>query len=91
MQNSGYGNSLEEKNEVEQSFGESLCSFLNMVEKVSKTPTLESLSGIQSDDNDVQVPCEEDLVEARISWDIGKTLGLKVSNENAMFDVLAKV
>ena len=91
MQNSGHRNSLEEKNEIGQSFGESLCSFSNTVEKVSQTPMLESLSGIQSDDNEVQVPCEEDLVGARISWDIGKTLGLKVSNENAMFDALAKV
>ena len=36
-------------------------------------------------------PCEEDLVEARISWDIGKSLGCKVSNEKAMICALAKV
>ena len=37
------------------------------------------------------VPFEEDLVEAQISWDIGKALEFKVSNENAMIDALFKV
>ena len=91
MENFVRENSLKEKNEADQSFGESLCSFSNLVEKVLQTPTLESLSVMQRDDNEVEVSCEEDLVEAQVSWDIGTTLGLKVSNEKAMFAALAKV
>ena len=37
------------------------------------------------------VPFEEDLVEARVSWDLGKAMGLKVSNDKAMVAALAKV
>ena len=36
-------------------------------------------------------PWEENLIEAQITWDIGKTLGCKVSNEMAMINALARV
>ena len=61
------------------------------VEKVSQTLLLESISFLQRDDNEVVVPFEEDLVEARVSWDLGKAMGLKVSNDKAMVAALAKV
>ena len=34
---------------------------------------------------------EEDLVDAKVTWDVGKALGLQVSNERAMFEALSKV
>ena len=37
------------------------------------------------------VPDEDDLVEAQITWDIGKELGLQVSNDRAMLKALSKV
>ena len=35
------------------------------------------------------VPNDEDLMEAQVSWDLGKVLGLQVSNERAMVGALA--
>ena len=69
----------------------SLCSFSNPIENVPQTLTLESISILQKDDNEVEVPCEEDLVEAWVTWDTGESLGLKVSNEKAVIVTLAKV
>ena len=37
------------------------------------------------------LPFEKDLVEAQNSWNIGKALGLKVSNENAIIEAISKV
>ena len=37
------------------------------------------------------MPNEEDLVDAQVSWDVGKALGLHVSNERTMFEALSKV
>ena len=37
------------------------------------------------------MPAEEDLVEARISWDMGKIMGFNISNDEAMIKALAKV
>ena len=37
------------------------------------------------------IPTEEELVEAQITWDIGKMLGLQVSNENAVIAALSKM
>ena len=34
---------------------------------------------------------EEDLVEAKVSWDVGEALGLRVSNKRAMIVALSKV
>ena len=31
------------------------------------------------------------IVEAQLAWDIGKVLGLQVSNEKAMIDAISKV
>ena len=44
-----------------------------------------------NDDLESVVLCEEDLLEARITWDIGKILGCKVSNEKAIIYALAKL
>ena len=78
-------------NEADQSFGKSLCSFSNLVEKVPQTLALELVSLLQKDDNEEEVLGEEDLVEAQITWDIGETFGFKVSNKKAMIVTLAKV
>ena len=40
---------------------------------------------------EVVTPWEENLVQAHITWDIGRTLGLKVSNDMAMIKALARV
>ena len=37
------------------------------------------------------LPFEEEHVEAQNTWNIGKTLGFKVSNELAMIDYLSKI
>lgn len=42
-----------------------------------------------SRDYGVVVPSDEDLVEARISWDMGKMMGFKISNDLAMVAALA--
>ena len=34
---------------------------------------------------------EEELIEAKNSWNIGKALGFKVSNDLAMIEALSKV
>ena len=52
---------------------------------------MELTSLLYKDDDKEVIPEEEDLVEARISWDVGKFLGLKVKNDKAMIDALAKV
>ena len=82
---------LEERNEDDQSCGESHGSFSNSIDKVPQTPLLDSVSFLNRDNNEEVMPDGEDLVEARITWDVGKFLGLKVSNEEAMIDALSKV
>ena len=37
------------------------------------------------------MPNEDDLVEAKITWDLGKELGLQVSDERALLKALSKV
>ena len=37
------------------------------------------------------MPIEDELVEAKVTWDIGKMLGCQVNNEEAMIKALAKV
>ena len=37
------------------------------------------------------LPFEEELVEAQNTWNIGKTLGIKVSNEVVVVDYLSKI
>ena len=58
---------LEKGNEPFQSFGESLYSFSDPIEKVPQTPELESGSFMQEDDIETEVPWEERLMEARVS------------------------
>ena len=83
--------SLEKGNDIDQITEELHESFPSSIEKVPQTPELESSSSRLNDDLESVVSCEEDLVEARITWDIGKTLGCKVSNEKAMICALAKL
>ena len=52
---------------------------------------LESLSILNRDVNEDVILDEEDLVEAWVSWKVGKVLELKISNDKAMIDALAKV
>ena len=37
------------------------------------------------------MPNEKDLVEAQVSWDLGKDLGLQVSDEKAMVAALSEI
>ena len=37
------------------------------------------------------MPIEDELVEAKVTWDIGKTLGCQVNNEEAIIKALTKV
>ena len=72
------------KNESVQSIGEFFV-------KEAQTHLLVSASNLQGDDCEVVTPWEENLIKARVSWDLGKVLGLRVSNEIAMIEALAKV
>lgn len=60
------------------------------MDKGPQTPVVVSESNIQSDDIEVVTLWEESLVEARLTWDLRKTLGLKTSNELAVIEALAK-
>ena len=82
-------NILEMRFETDQNSGEPYCS--SSVEKVPQTPLFESESLWQREENEIVMPVEEDLVEAQITWDLGKTLGLQVENEKAVVTALAKI
>ena len=73
-------NALKERNEASKCFGESL----GLVDKVPQTPLFDSSPYCQKDDYDIEMPLEEDLVEARITWEVGKMLGCEVNNDKAM-------
>ena len=65
-----------------------------MVGNLSKRcpkPLGETVSSMQRYVNEVKVPCEEDLVEAQITWEIRKVLGCTVSNEKAVIEALTKI
>ena len=81
--------SLAKGNEADQSYGESHCSMSNSIKKVSQPALLDSESILQREDNEDMVSNDEDLMEAQVSWDLGKVLGLQVSNERAMVSALA--
>ena len=82
---------LEKDSESNQSLGESHGSFSDPVEIVPQTMEEEAVSFLEEDDIETEVLWEERLVEARVSWDLAKTLGLSVSNEKAMVAAIAKV
>ena len=82
---------LVNRNQVDQSSGEDLYSSSNLKEKVPETPDVETVSFIHDEGFVDEVPCDGDLVEAQITWDLGEVMGLKVSNELAMIDALIKV
>ena len=63
--------------------------FSSSVEKVLQYPLIESNPNWNSDE--AAMPDEDDVVEAQITWDIGKTLGLQAINEKAVVDALAKI
>ena len=71
---------------------DSECTNYNSVEKVPQIPSFESESRLHEVNiTGETMPNEEDLVEAQIAWDIGKVLGLRVSNEKVMIDAISKV
>ena len=80
-------NSAKKGIDFDQCDGESFVS----VEKVPQTPLFDFNSNRRWGDYGAVIPFEEDLMEARISWDVGKILGLKVSNEKTMVTSLSKV
>ena len=75
---------MEESDEVEDNGGES-------IEKVPQTPLVESATSMQRCVHEFEVPDEEGLVEAQITWEIGKALGCLASNEKAVIEAIAKV
>ena len=88
VENTEHENSLEEGIKADQRCGDSICSFSNSREKISLTPLLESISTSHREVKEDVVPFEVDLVEAQISWDIGKALGPK---EHILFKGLRAV
>ena len=84
-------NYLEKRREGNQSSGDSHGATPSSVEEVPQTPVLELSSNRLNDDLECGMPSEEDLVEARIAWEVGKTLGCKVSNDEAMIRALANL
>ena len=91
MDNSGCGFSLEEGFEDTHVFCASHSSSPYSEEEVPQSPLFESGSNFQGGAIEIVLSFEEDLVEAQNTWNIGKALGLKVSNEKAMIDALSKV
>ena len=85
----GHEKILEGEFENEQSCGE--YQGYSSGEKVLQTPLMDSNSIWQTEANEVVLLVDEDLVEAQITWDIGKALGLQAKNEKAMVAALAKV
>ena len=66
-------------------------SCTNSTEKGPQTPVLESSVFVHCDAIEVVLPFDEELVEAQNTWNVGKALGLKLSNELAMVEALSKV
>ena len=84
-------NSLEVGNEEDHYSSISLGSSSELAAMVSQTPLSGTDPTLLSGAIEIVLPFEEELVEAQKSWNIGKDLGLKVSNEVAMVDALAKI
>ena len=57
----------------------------------SSNPAFESCSNFKSGAIEIVLPFKEELMEAKNSWNIGKALGFKVSNDLAMIEALSKV
>ena len=83
--------SMEDGIEASHSSNVSFGSCSNSTEIVPLTPVFKSSSKFQSGVIEVVLPFEEELAESQNSWNIGKAIGLKVSNELAMIDTLSKV
>ena len=82
---------LIEVSKADQNLGESPHSISSSIEKFPQTPIYDSNHAFQRKDIQDVMPKEEDLVEAQITWDLGKIMGLQESNENTMIDALSKV
>ena len=75
---------VEDSEEIEENDGESAG-------KVPQTPQYDSMQSRQRYFNEVERPCDEDLVEAPITWEVGKLLGCSANNEKAVIEALAKI
>ena len=42
-------------------------------------------------EQEAAIPDEDDLVEAQITWDLGREFGFRVNDEKAMIEALSKV
>ena len=62
-----------------------------LAENVPKTSLLNLDSNLQSGAIEIVLPFEEELVEAQNVWNIGKALGISVSNELAAIEAISKV
>ena len=76
--------------ETEQVTGRSECS-TSISNEIIQTPIYDSNQAVRRNYDEDVIPIEEELVEAQITWDLGKMLGLQASNEKAVIDALSKV
>ena len=74
-----------------QNLGGTLRLLSSSVERLPQTPSFDLEFMIEREEVKDVVPNEKDLVETQITWHVGKTLGLQVSDDRAMIVVLAKV
>ena len=74
-----------------QNVGEDSYSVSASLEKVPQTPVFESELAEHIDEIEEDLTDGENLVEARVTWDLGKALGLRGSNEKSIIDALAKM
>ena len=74
-----------------QNVGEDSYSISASLEKVPQTPVFESELAEHIDEIEEDLTDGENLVEARVTWDLGKALGLRGSNEKSIIDALAKM
>ena len=85
------GSNLDKVASADLDHGVPSCLNSFSIEEVPQTPIFESEFLFLWEGIEDIVPNNEDLVEVKISWDVGKTLGLQVSDEGAMIAALAKV
>ena len=63
-----------------------------MEEKVPQTPLIDFSVSIQGAENEEEEALnEDDLVEAQVTWGLGKELELKVGDEKTIIAALSKV
>ena len=79
------GKRIDFEHSIEESF------YSTSADRTPQTPLVESNLNRHGEIEEFVMPIEDELVEAKVIWDIGKTLGCQVNNEEVMSKALATV